>query len=81
MILGDDPLTDGMKISVRFRRDFVVTDAACLLATARHVFLELNPTATPGDAEAVVANAADAISTILESDGLIGDAVDARLTV
>lgn len=78
-ILGDDPLTDGMHISVRLRRDFVVTDAARLLATARRVFLELNPTATAADAEAAVANAADAVFTILESDGLLGDTLDARL--
>lgn len=78
-VIGDDPLADGMNVSVRFRRDFVVTDAARLLATARGVFLELNPTATPDDADAAVASTADAIFTILERDGLIGDAVDARL--
>lgn len=79
IVIGDDPLTDGMNVSVRLRRDFVVTDAARLLATARRVYIELNPTATTHDAETAVANAADAIFTILESDGLIGDPLDARL--
>ncbi|WP_155388316.1 hypothetical protein [Catellatospora paridis] len=78
-IIGDDPLTDGMNISVRLRRDFVVTDAARLLAAARRVYLELNPTATTEDAEAAVVDAADAVFTILEGDGLIGDALDAKL--
>jgi hypothetical protein len=74
-----DPLVDGMAISVRYRRDFVVTDAARLLDAARAAFRELDPEATPEDAAEVVTCAADAIFTILQRDGLIGDAIDARL--
>src|SRR5262245_7782201 len=79
MVIGDEPLVDGMNISVRYRRDFVVTDAARLLDAARGVFCELNPDASPDDAAEVVTCAADAIFTILEGDGLVGDAIDARL--
>jgi hypothetical protein len=79
VVIGDDPLADGMNISVRYRRDFVITDAARLLEAARSVFCELNPEASPDDAAAAVTCAADAIFSILERDGLIGDATDARL--
>jgi len=79
MVIGDEPLVDGMNISLRYRRDFVVTDAARLLDAARSVFCELNPQASPDDAAAAVTCAADAIFTILERDGLVGDAIDARL--
>jgi hypothetical protein len=78
-ILGDEPLVDGMTISLRYRRDFVVADAARLLAEARRLHRGLRPGATQADAEATVTSAADAIYTILEHTGLIGDAADARL--
>jgi hypothetical protein len=78
-IIGGDPLVNGMHLSIRYRRDFVVTDAARLLKAARRVFLELNPEATPDDAAAVVTCAADAVFAILERDGLLGDDIDARL--
>ncbi|MBX6748552.1 MAG: hypothetical protein IRY85_02595 [Micromonosporaceae bacterium] len=78
-IVGDEPLADGMNISLRYRRDFVVTDAARLLEAARAAYRELHPEATPEDAVAMVTCAADAIFTILERDGLLGDAIDARL--
>ncbi|GIF46590.1 hypothetical protein DFJ67_8449 [Asanoa ferruginea] len=75
-ILGDEPLVDGMTISLRYRRDFVVADAARLLAEARRLHRELQPGA---DAEAAVTCAADAIYTILQHAGIVGDAVDAEL--
>jgi hypothetical protein len=80
-IHGDEPLVDGMTISLRYRRDFVVADAARLLAEARRLHRELQPGTTQADAEAMVTCAADAIYTILEHAGLIGDAADARLAV
>lgn len=76
--VGDTPLADGMTISVRYRRDFVVSDAAGLLETARRMFRELNH-ASPEEATAAVTCAADAIYTLLEHDGLIGETIDARL--
>jgi len=33
MVTGDDPLVNGMRIAVRLRRDFVVTDAERLLVS------------------------------------------------
>jgi hypothetical protein len=78
-VLGDDPLIDGMNISLRFRRDFVVTDAARLLEAARQAYRELHPEASPQDAVVMVTSAADAIFTILERDGLLGEAIEARL--
>jgi hypothetical protein len=80
-VIGDDPLVDGMRIAVRFRRDFVVTDAERLLAAARGAFIELNPGATDDDAVAAVTCAADAVYTVLERDGLFGDGADDALTL
>ncbi|MFE3195484.1 hypothetical protein ACFXHA_41235 [Nocardia sp. NPDC059240] len=78
-IVGNEVLVDGMNISLRYRRDFRVTDAARLLAVARRAYLELNPGSTSEDAEAEVGCAADAIYTILEFDQLLGDQVETRL--
>jgi hypothetical protein len=36
-VIGDDPLVDGMTLSVRLRHDFTVTDTGRLLATARRL--------------------------------------------
>jgi hypothetical protein len=79
MIIGSEPLTDGMHIAVRLRRDFTVTDAGLLLAAARPAYMELNPGAAHHDTAQVVTSAADAIFTILEHDGLLGRAVDRAL--
>ena len=68
-----------MKLSVRLRRDFTVTDAGRLLAAARRMYQELNPGSSADDAEAMVSFAADAFYVILDHAGLIGDAVDERL--
>ena len=35
VIVGDEPLADGMHLAVRIRRDFTVSDAARMLAAAR----------------------------------------------
>ncbi|MGI5183263.1 hypothetical protein ACQEVZ_44100 [Dactylosporangium sp. CA-152071] len=75
---GDDPLRDGMHLSVRLRYDFTVTDAARLLAAARRLHLDLHPDATPEEAAAIVTCASDAIFTVLEHAGL-DEALEARL--
>ncbi len=79
-VIGDDQLVDGMKVSVRLRYDFAVTDADRLLATARRVYRELNPGASAEDADVMVSCAADALFVILEQAGLFGAAADDRLT-
>jgi hypothetical protein len=81
VIVGDEPLADGMHIAVRLRRDFTVTDAGRLLAAARAAYARENPGATASEAEAAVTSAADAIFTILESGGLLGLAADRALAV
>lgn len=78
-VVGDDPLVDGMALSVRLRRDFTVIDADRLLAAARRIFRELHPDASAADAATIVTGAADALFMVLEHAGLIGDAADNRL--
>jgi hypothetical protein len=78
-LIGDEPLADGMHIVVRLRRDFTVTSAARLLAAARAAYVQVNPGATAEDAATAVTSAADAVFTILESDGLLGPAADRAL--
>lgn len=78
-VTGDDPLVNGMRIAVRLRRDFVVTDAERLLATARRAYRDLNSGATEQDAAEVVTCAADAIFTLLEHAGVLGSAADSAL--
>lgn len=73
-IAGNEPPADGMHIVVRLRRDFTVTDAVKLLAAARAAYTRANPSTGPQDAEAAVTSAADAVFTILESQGLLGPA-------
>ena len=68
-----------MHIVIRLRHDFTVTDAARLLAAARAAYTRANPGAGPQDAEVMVTSGADAIFTILESEGLLGDAIDRAL--
>jgi hypothetical protein len=76
----DDPLADGMVLSLRLRRDFTVTDADTLLAVARRIYRELNPGTDPAEAAGTVTSAADALFVILEHAGLLGDAADTRLS-
>jgi hypothetical protein len=78
-VIGDDPLVDGMSLSLRLRRDFTVTDADRLLATARRIHRERNPGGGAEEARMVVSCAADALFVILEEAGLLGDAADGRL--
>ncbi|GIF42346.1 hypothetical protein [Actinoplanes xinjiangensis] len=73
-------LIDGLKLSIRLRRDFTVTDADRLLAAARRIYQDLNSGASTDDAEAMVSSAADALYVILDHAGLVGDAADERLT-
>jgi hypothetical protein len=78
-MVGDDPLVDGMSLSVRLRMDFTVTDAGRLLATARRIHQDLNPGTSAEEARTMVSCAADALFVILEDAGLLGEAVDGRL--
>jgi hypothetical protein len=78
-VIGDDPLVDGMNLSVRLRQDFTVTDAGRLLAAARRIYRDLNPGTTADEAQAMVSCAADALFVILEHAGIIGEAFDDRL--
>jgi hypothetical protein len=68
-----------MHIAIRLRRDFTATDAARLPAAARAAYARANPGAGPQDAAVAVTSAADAIFTILESEGLLGHAADRAL--
>ncbi|WP_433189572.1 hypothetical protein [Actinoallomurus sp. CA-150999] len=79
-VIGDDPLVNGMALSLRLRRDFTVTDAGRLLTVARRIYRELNPDASAAEASGTVTCAADALFVILEHVGLLGDAADSRLS-
>ncbi|WP_203901559.1 hypothetical protein [Virgisporangium aliadipatigenens] len=78
-LVGDDPLVDGMSLSLRLRRDFSVTDADRLLAAARRIYRDLNPGTSAETADAMVTCAADALFVILEHAGLLGETSDNRL--
>ncbi|WP_141579161.1 hypothetical protein [Actinomadura sp. WMMA1423] len=78
-VVGDDPLADGMALSLRLRRDFTVTDADRLLTTARRLYRQLNPDTSAAEASSMVTGAADALFVILEHAGLLGDLADGRL--
>lgn len=75
-IVGDEPLADGMLISVRVRRDFVVADAERFLRAARRAYMEMTPGATEEDAAELVTCAADAVFALIERVGMIGQHVD-----
>ena len=79
VISGNEPPVGGMHIAVRLRRDFTITDAERLLASARAAYIELNPGTVERDAVDMVTSATDAIFTILERDGLLGQAIDTAL--
>lgn len=78
-VVGDDSLADGMRVAVRLRRDFVVTDAGRLLAAGRQAYVRLNAGASEQDAAQAVTCAADVVFTLLEAAGLIGSPADAAL--
>lgn len=69
-VAGKEPLAAGMHIVVWLRRDFTVTSVGRLLAAARAAYVRVNPWATADEAATAVTSAADAVFTILESDGL-----------
>ena len=79
IIVGDEPPADGMYLAVRIRCDFTVANAERMLAAARGAYVDLNPGSSEQDAADVVTSAADAIFTLLERDGVIGSATEARL--
>jgi hypothetical protein len=78
-VIGDDPLIDGMRLSVRLRYDFAVSDASRLLAAARRIYQDLNPGAGADETDAMVTCAADALFVVLEHAGLFGAGVDEQL--
>ncbi|MFE9580988.1 hypothetical protein ACFYO1_31760 [Nocardia sp. NPDC006044] len=78
-VRGNEPLADGMNISLRYRRDFHITDASRLLAAARRAYLDLHPDSDSLEAEQQVSCAAEALFTILEQAGLLSDEVANRL--
>jgi hypothetical protein len=65
-----------MHVAVRLRHDFTITEAQELLALARAAYVERNSGSTERDAEEAVRAVADVMFTILEHDGLLGDAAD-----
>ena len=71
--IGADRLVDGMRISLRMRRDFVVTDAARFLAAGRRAFMDLHPDVTEETAAEHVWCAADAVYAVLERDGFMSE--------
>lgn len=73
---GDEPLAGGMRISVRVRRDFVVSDAGRFLRPGRRAYVEITPGATEADAERMVTSAADAMFALIERAGMIGQNLD-----
>jgi hypothetical protein len=75
-VVGDEPLVEGLRMTLRMRRDFTVTDADRLLAAARTAYRELNPEASEDRAAGMVTSAADALYTLLERVGVLGDGVD-----
>lgn len=79
-MIGDDPLANGMALSLRLRRDFTVTDADRFLAAARRMYRELNPDTSAAEASGTVTCAADVLFVLLEHAGLLGDAADSRLS-
>lgn len=60
-----------MRISLRLRRDFLVTDATRVLVAGRRAFAELNPDVATEDVEQHVTTAADAVFALLDRDGLV----------
>ncbi|MFC9433751.1 hypothetical protein [Nocardia sp. NPDC057030] len=78
-VRGNEPLVDGMYVSLRYRRDFHITDASRLLAAARQAYLDLHPGSDTREAAQQVSCAADALFTILEHAGILSDDAGERL--
>jgi hypothetical protein len=74
-VVGGKPLADGMLISVRMRRDFVVADAERFLRAARRAYVDMTG-GTEADAAQMVTCAADAIFAFIERAGMTGHALD-----
>jgi hypothetical protein len=80
-VIGDDPLADGMTLSLRLRRDFTVTGAGRLLAAARRAYGERNPGTSADEAREAVSGAADALYVLLEHAGVLDDVTADGLTI
>jgi hypothetical protein len=71
-IVGDEQLSDGMRISVRLRIDFVVDDAARVMESARSL--------VPADEAETITCGADAVFALLEADGVVEDVLVEKLS-
>ncbi|WP_344876490.1 hypothetical protein [Allokutzneria multivorans] len=60
---------DGMTISVRVRRDLVIVDAERFMAAAREAYRQLNPGVAETEVVDAVADAYDAVFTLLDHAG------------
>src|SRR6202042_735091 len=78
-VIGDHVLVYGMHVAIRLRHDFTVTDAQQLLAAPRAAYVADNTTASQRDAEEAMTGPSDVIFTLLERDGLFGEAAESRL--
>jgi hypothetical protein len=78
-VTGNDPLVNGMNISVRMRLDFVVTDAERFLAAARRAYRAVYPDTDDEQAAQAVTCAADAIFTVLEHARVLPASPDEQL--
>ena len=73
------PVTAGMTISVRTRRDVVVVDPQRFVAAARQALRDLDPDLTEAEAAEAVVDVYDAVHALLDRDGqLAADAADPR---
>jgi len=65
--------SSGVRITPRLRHDFTVTGVEKHLATARRATSELDPDTGEERAAQMVTCAPDAIYTLLERNGVVGD--------
>lgn len=80
-VASEEAPADGMHVAIRLRHDFVITDAGKLLAAARAAYAGQNRGCTGQEADESVTAVADVVFTILEKDGLVGDAAEATLAL
>jgi hypothetical protein len=72
------PVTAGMTISVRSRRDVVVMDPERFVAAARQALRDLDPELTEAEAAEAIAGVYDAVHAMLDRDGQLAADAFAR---
>jgi hypothetical protein len=72
------PVTAGMTISVRSRRDVVVVDPERFVAAARQALRDLDPALSEAEAAAAVTDVCDAVHALLDRDGQLAADAFAR---